>query len=95
MIANQMNNKIIYLGTTHDCSACKLQQYLLEDVLEHHTDIKLEVCDYTGLPEWFKVQVKLTDFPVTIFVKDDVIKYSFVGTRTVDKIEKLIRDIKF
>lgn len=90
-----MENKVIYLGTTHDCSACKLQRYLLEEVLEKHQDIKLEVCDYTGLPDWFKTQIQLTDFPVTIFVKDDVIKYSFVGTKTVGKIEKIIKDINF
>lgn len=88
-------NKVIYLGTTHDCSACKLQQYLLEDVVSNHPDIKLEVCDYTGLPDWFKTQVNLTDFPVTIFVKNDVIKYSFVGTKSVNKISKIIEDIKF
>ena len=87
--------KIVYLGTTYQCSACKCQKVLLKSALALRDDIKLVVCNYTELPEWIKINVKLTDFPVTIFVDEDVVKYHFVGTKTIKKIQELIKSINF
>lgn len=88
-------NKVIYLGTTYKCSACKLQEYLLRELLEERSDIELKVCDYNELPQWLQTDVSLTDFPVTILVKDEVIKYHFVGTMTKRKMQNLLEDINF
>lgn len=87
--------KIVYLGTTYQCSACKCQEVLLKSALALRDDIKLIVCNYTELPEWIKTNVKLTDFPVTIFVDEDVVKHHFVGTKTIKKIQELIKSINF
>lgn len=88
-------NKIIYLGTTKGCSACSHQKRLLKTALESHNDITLNVCDYTELPNWIKINIIFVDFPITILIKDNVIKYHFVGTMSVRKFNKLCKDIDF
>lgn len=88
-------SKVIYLITTYKCSACKFQKDILKEILEEHKDIELEVIDFSKVPEFIKTNVILTDFPTTIFVKDNVIKYHFVGTKANRKIKALIKDINF
>lgn len=88
-------SKVIYLITTYKCSACKYQECILKEVLKEHKNIELKVIDFSKVPEFIKINVILTDFPTTIFVKDDVIKYHFVGTKANRKIEALIKDINF
>ena len=87
--------KLIYLITTYKCSACKCQEYILKELLEEHKDIELKVIDCSEVPEWIKTNVILTDFPTTIFVKDDIIKYHFVGTKSNKKTKVLLKDINF
>ena len=88
-------DKIIYLGTTIKCSACKCQEHLLKRVVEDRPDIELRVCNYDELPDWLQSNVLLTDFPVTIITEDDSIRYYFVGTKSVSKMRSLFEDIKF
>lgn len=87
--------KLIYLITTYKCSACKCQEYILKELLEEHKDIELKVIDCSEVPEWIKTNVKLTDFPTTVLVENDVIKYHFVGTKSVKAFNELMIDIKF
>lgn len=87
--------KVIYLITTYKCSACKYQECILKEILKEHKDIELEVIDFSKVPEFIKTNVILTDFPTTIFVKDNVIKYHFIGTKANRKIEAIIKDINF
>lgn len=88
-------NKTIYLGTTRNCAACYHQETLLIEAINERPDIELKVCDYSELPQWLQVNVLLTDFPVTILVEDEVIKYYFVGTKTTKKMLNLFDDIGF
>lgn len=88
-------NKIIYLGTTYKCSACKCQEVILKDLLQEYPEIELKVLDYLSLPEWIKTNVRLSDFPCTVLVKDNVIKYSFMGTKSKRKIKAILEDIDF
>ena len=90
-----MANKVIYLITTYKCSACKLQKHLLQTALVGCDHIKLEECDFNDAPEFIKINVKLTDFPTTVLVENDVIKYHFVGTKSVKAFNELMVDIKF
>lgn len=87
--------KVIYLISTYKCSACKCQEYLLKEYLKNRTDIELKVVDYSETPDWIKTNVKLTDFPTTILIDNDVIKYHFVGTKTINKLKVLLEDINF
>lgn len=88
-------NKIIYLGITEGCIACSRQKRLLEIALENCDDITLKVCNYKELPEWIKTNIKLTDFPVTILIKNNVIKYYHVGTMSIRKFNQLKEDFNF
>lgn len=88
-------SKVIYLITTYNCSACKFQKDILKEILEEHKDIELKVMDFSEVPDWIKTNIMLTDFPTTIFIKDDIIKYHFVGTKANRKIKALIKDINF
>lgn len=88
-------DKVIYLGTTYKCSACKCQEHLLKKALEDRSDIELKICDYTELPNWLQSQIRLSDFPVTIFIKDGIIKYSLIGTMTIKNLKVLMQDICF
>lgn len=87
-------NKIVYLVTTKGCQACRVQRNNLNIVLEDiNCDYKEN--DFNELPDWLKTNVVLTDFPVTIFIEDEVIKYHFSGTKSVNKLNKIIRDLNF
>lgn len=88
-------NKVIYLGTTEGCIACSRQKRLLKIAFNNRDDVKLEVYNYKKLPDWIKANVKLTDFPITIFVKNNIIKYTHVGTMSINKIEQIKEDIEF
>lgn len=88
-------DKFIYLGTTTKCSSCKYQEYALKELLKERDDIELRVCEYNELPVWIQVNVILTDFPITIFVEDETIKYHFVGTKSIRNMKLLMLDIDF
>lgn len=88
-------DKIIYLATTCGCSACKCQKHLLDVALRHDEDTKLEVYDFTELPEWIKTNVPITDFPTTILTEDEVIRYHFKGTMPVLKFKKLREELDY
>ena len=88
-------NKEVYLGTTYKCSACKLMAYILKEVLKDRPDVELKTLDYTELPEWIKTNVRLSDFPCVVFVVDDVIKFTFTGTKPAREVRQIIKDINF
>lgn len=88
-------NKVVYLVTTFKCSACKCMESILKQVQIDNPAFIIKVVDFEDVPDWIKNNVQLTDFPTTILVKDDVIKYHFVGTLPKKIIEEIISDIKF
>lgn len=87
-------NKVVYLVTTKGCQACRVQRNNLNIVLED-VDCDFRICDFNELPDWLKTNVVLTDFPVTIFIQDEVIKYHFSGTKSVNKLNNILRDLNF
>lgn len=88
-------DKIIYLITTYKCSACKCMEYLLKEKQADNPRFELKIIDFNDTPEWLKVNVVLTDFPTIVLIKDGVIKYQFVGTRSSRKLDKLFDDLEF
>lgn len=90
-----MENKIIYVVTTEHCSACKCIEYILKEVQKDDSTFTITTTDFKNVPDWIKNNVTLTDFPTTIFVKDDIIKYHFTGTLPIKKVAKIINDINF
>lgn len=87
-------SKKIYLIKTHGCTACKCMEHLLEKVVED-TNIDLDIIYFDETPEWIKTNVLLTDFPTTVFIDDNAIRYTFVGTKSVKRIKDIMKDIKF
>lgn len=89
------NNKVIYIITTVNCSACKCMEYILNDIQKDNSTFSINSTDFTKIPEWLNTNIILTDFPTVIFVDNNVIKYHFVGTKSKSKVLKLMEDINF
>ena len=89
------SNKVVYIITTAKCSACKCMESILSDIQKDNSTFTITSTDFTKVPEWLKINITLTDFPTVIFVDNDVIKYHFVGTKSKNKVLKLMVDINF
>lgn len=90
-----MNNKVVYIVTTHGCFACKCMEYILKEIQKDSPTFTIITTDFRDVPEYIKNNIILTDFPTVIFTDNDVIKYHFIGTLTEKKVLKLIKDINF
>lgn len=89
-------NNVVYLITTYKCSACKCMERILNSVKrEIAVTFDLKVCDFNDAPEFIKNNIILTDFPLTVAMKDDVIKATFIGTKTFKEVSKLLRNIGY
>ena len=92
--------KVIYLATIEGCESCKIMHNILlsferERVKDNKLDFEIIVQDFHNLPEWIKINVPLNDFPLTVFIIDDVIKYHFDGTKSLIEIINITKDINF
>lgn len=84
--------KYLYLITTEGCQGCKI----MKDILDNDfSNIRIRVQDVRFVPFWIKTNIKLTDFPTLVFIKNDVIRYYFSGTKSARKIKKLIETLQF
>ena len=90
-----MKNRI-YIITTQGCEACSIMVNIIDSIQNRYKN-KFEylIVDRDFVPEWIRNNVILEDFPTVIFVKDDVIKYHFKGTKPAKEIEKILEDINF
>ena len=89
------HNKVVYIVTTAECSACKCMENILNDIQKDNSTFTINSTDFTKVPEWLKINITLTDFPTVVFVDNDVIKYHFVGTKSKSKVLQLMKDINF
>ena len=88
--------KEVYLATTKGCEACKIMENILRKVHKQNLyTFSIHVLDFSELPEFIKIDVPLHDFPVMIFVQENVIKYHSNGTMSAKKLQDIINDIKF
>ena len=86
--------KEIYLIITKGCSACDIQGHLIKKLLNNteFSDIKFLIYDFDAVPEWIVNNVICYDYPTTVFIADNVIKYHFMGTRTVNEMKEIAKD---
>lgn len=84
--------KYLYLITTEGCQGCKIMKDIL---VNNFSDIRIRIQDVRFIPMWIKVNVKLTDFPTLVFIKNDIIRYHFSGTKSARKIKELIETLQF
>ena len=68
---------------------------MLKKALEDRQDVELKICDCSEIPEWLNNKVAFLDFPTTVFIKDNIVRYTIVGTLSVSKIKSRIKDISF
>lgn len=88
-------NNIIYLVTTIGCYACKCMKNILEEIQKDNKTFTIITEDFRDVPEYISNNIILTDFPTVVFIKNNVIKYHFTGTKSKSKVIKIIEDIKF
>ena len=89
------SNKVVYIVTTVECSACKCMKNILNGIQKDNSTFTITSTDFTKVPEWLKTNITLTDFPTVVFTDNNVIKYHFVGTKSKSKVLQLIKDINF
>ena len=71
----------ILLITTRGCEGCAIIRRLIEEAISiSKKDVELTVKDASDIDKKWLKHNRVTDFPTTFLVKDDVIKYKFVGT---------------
>lgn len=74
-------NKVLLI-TTKGCVGCAILRRLISEAIDmYNKDINFEEKDVSNCDKnWIK-QNKITDFPTTLLIKGDVIKFKFTGTR--------------
>lgn len=87
--------KEIYLATTEGCESCNIMSKILRKILNEQKNFILHIQDFNNLPDWIKVNVPLNDFPTTIIVIDNVIKYHFQGTRPLFNVYEILNSLNF
>lgn len=79
-------NKIILI-TIEGCEGCKIMNNVINKALSFLAiPIKFDKLDYTSLSKDFIDTYDITDFPTTLFIKDDVLKAKIVGTANVKTV---------
>lgn len=83
----------ILLITTKGCEACKIQKNLIKQAIDelklsiNFNTIDIEDCENP----WIRVR-NFDDFPTTMLIENNNVKYQFVGTKPVNVIIRLIKD---
>ena len=89
-------SRYIYLATTEGCEACRIMEKILKQVKRDNVyTFSIQVIDYKLLPEFIRINVRLTDFPTLIFLENDVIKYHISGTISAKKLQEIIKYLHF
>ncbi len=84
----------IYIITTEGCEGCRIIKNILNSINKDNNFTIVSI-DHKEVPDWIKNKIKLIDFPTVIFVKDNVILHSFIGTRTANTIQGIIKYTDF
>lgn len=83
-------NKILLL-ITKGCVACTIMNRLIREALANtNKAINYEVQDIKNANKVFLIENDISDFPTTCFIKDDVLKYKYVGTAPAIVINRFI-----
>ena len=73
-------NKILLI-TTKGCAGCNIMHRLIRQAMKSSSkEISFAIKDKGEFDKKWLAQNKITDFPTTLFIKDDVIKFKYVGT---------------
>lgn len=90
-----MNNKKILLITTIGCEACTIMDGIVKEALTRTSkSIEYECKSYVDVDIKLRNSLHLRDFPTIVFLIDDTVKFSYVGTMPVTVVLRWI-DIHF
>lgn len=71
----------ILLITTKNCEACNIAEKNIKQAMAQSSKkITLEVKDIKEIDKKFLKDKKITDFPTTLYIINDVIKFKCTGT---------------
>ena len=85
----------IYLITTTGCQACAIQSRILDIFnIKHNNEFKIFKSNFLDVPTFIKLNVNMSDYPITVIVKDNTIKYNFEGTKSIRELEQIFKDLK-
>lgn len=90
--------KRILLITTVNCIGCQIQKEHLNQAINELNDkhITLEIRDFSEISPRFLTNLKINDFPATIFYGNhNEFNCSIVGTKSTTELIKLMKEIKW
>lgn len=86
-------NKILLI-TTKGCEGCKIMyNNVIKALADCDKSIAFELKDVEDLSKAFLNKHNITDFPCTMFYKDDELKYTKVGSSPITIITKWINTL--
>ena len=90
LISNIMKRKILLI-TTKNCLGCSLQLKNVQSAISKSSkDIELEVKDFTELPKRIIAKYNAYDYPFTVYIIDDTVKFKSTGSCAVYQIVRYI-----
>lgn len=88
---NVKANSKIFCITTKGCKSCYIVDKLIKEALSMSKKNPEYVNqDFTQVDKKWLRQNNVTDYPTTFLIKDDIIRYKFVGTRPAIVIARWI-----
>ena len=86
----KVNSKVFCI-TTKGCESCYILDKLIEEALSISKNKPEYVNqDFTQVDKKWLKQNNVTDYPTTFLIKDDIVRYKFVGTRPAVVIARWI-----
>ena len=71
----------ILLITTKGCGACDIMSRLVKEaIVSSKKSIQYVEKDYKDIPKKYLALNEITDFPTTLFIKDNEVKFKYTGT---------------
>lgn len=72
----------IYTITTKGCESCLINERLIKEALSiTKKKVDYTTQDFTQVDKNWLKQNNITDYPTTLLIKDDVIRFKYTGTR--------------
>ena len=81
----------IYLITTEGCLGCEIMEKNILKVISKYKDWCLGVYDFKIMPKEL-LNLDITDFPATVFIKNNNIHSYYIGSLTKDRIDYIINN---
>ena len=81
----------ILLIVADGCGACKIMRRLIREALRNTSKgVDFEVQNRREVSKVLLIEHNITDYPATVFIKNDVVKYVLIGTTAVPAINRYI-----